>query len=106
MQALRLVKRGEKNEADVYLWGSGGDWEIPALFWKRIVKKPGKKVRQPLGERKVVVLRYEDFMDMLSVMYTEGVAPAVWVQAKWAEQLSVTKVLGGLVEWLSSKLAQ
>lgn len=101
--ALRLVKRGEKDEADVRIDGSGGDWQVPALFWKRIVKRGGK-VRQPLGERYVVVLTVEDFLDMQALLYTEGVAPTVWVQAKWAEQLSVTKVLAGLKAWLSTKM--
>lgn len=100
---LRLVKRGQKDEADVFIEGSNPTAEIPALFWKRIVKT-GKKVRQPLGERKVVVLRYDDFLDMLEKMDEYGLSPSVYVQAKWAEQISVTKVLGGLSNWLEAKL--
>ena len=103
---LRLVKRGQKDEADVVIYGNTEDWTIPALFWKRIVKRGGK-VRQPLGERKVVVLRYHDFLEMLEVMQDRDRSPCyptVYVQAKWAEQISVTKVLGGLSTWLAAKL--
>lgn len=35
-----------------------------ALFWKRIVKGKGK-VRQPMGERYVVILTLEDFLLLL-----------------------------------------
>lgn len=100
--ARRLVKQSQKDEADVLIEGLSGD--LPALFWKRIVKRGGKN-RSPLGERYVVVLTVDDFLDLLARVDSYGLAPRVWVQAKWAEQISVTKVLGGLRNWLDAKLA-
>ena len=38
---------------------SGGDFT--ALFWKRLVKT-GKKIRQPDGEKEVVVISMADFL--------------------------------------------
>lgn len=108
--AIRLVKQGQKNEADVVL-GGDDEWNIPVLFWKRIVKTGGK-VRQPLGLRYVAVLEVRDFLDLLAAVRHEDTykhdrpIPTVWVQNKWAQQISVTKVLHGLKVWLIGKLAQ
>jgi len=100
--AIRLVKQGQKDEADVLLGGTWDNWNIPVLIWKRIVKSKGKN-RQPLGERYVVVLGLDDFIDLMAELNEMG-WPSIWVQAKWAEQISVTKVLKGLRDWLSARL--
>ena len=101
--AIRLVKQGQKDEADVLLGGnSEKDHDaIPALFWKRIVKAKNGKNRQPLGERYVVVLGVDDFLDLLA---SHPSRPSVYVQNKWAEQISVTKVLKGLRDWLAVRM--
>ena len=39
---------------------SRGDFTV--LFWKRIVKKEGKKVRQSDGEKEVVIMSMHDFL--------------------------------------------
>jgi hypothetical protein len=97
--AIRLVKQGQKDEADVFVgWDPENPDAIAALLWKRIVKKDGKN-RQPLGERYVAVLTVDDFMDLV-----RNAGADVYVQAKWAEQISVTKVLYGLRQWLSARL--
>jgi hypothetical protein len=100
----RLVKQGQKDEADVLLPGMAPEWHVPAVVWKRIIKT-NKQTRQPLGERYVMILPLDEALDMLALMATENISPNVWVQAKWAEQISVTKVLGGLRRWLTAKLA-
>ena len=99
LPALRLVKQGQKNEADVFMgWDADNPDAIAAVLWKRIVKAGGKN-RQPLGERYVAVLTVDDFLDLVRAAGAD-----VWVQAKWAEQISVTKVLRGLRDWLSSRM--
>ena len=105
--ALRLVKQSQKDEADVLIGNSGTvsplGWNIPVVFWKRIVRGGGKN-RQPLGERYVVIIGRDDFMEMLEMLWTENLAPHIWVQNKWAEQISVTKVLKGLRDWLTGRM--
>lgn len=97
--ALRLVKQGQKDEADVFVgWDPENPDAIAALLWKRIVKSGGKN-RQPLGERYVAVLTVDDFLTLV-----EQAGADVWVQAKWAEQISVTKVLKGLRDWLADRM--
>lgn len=97
--ALRLVKQGQKDEADVFVgWDPENPDAIAALLWKRIVKSGGKN-RQPLGERYVAVLTVDDFLTLV-----EQAGADVWVQAKWAEQISVTRVLKGLRDWLADRM--
>lgn len=107
--AIRLVKQGQKNEADVLIGFTSEPsklgWHVPALFWKRLgPKKPGQKKRRPLGERHTVTVGRDDFMDMYQALFEAGLAPTLWVQNKWTEQLSVTLVLKGLRDWLSARL--
>lgn len=105
--AIRLVKQAEANEADV-MFNGHEDWIIPVVLWKRIVKT-GKKTRQPLGERYVAVLRVDDFLDLLAAQRTPDTykhdrpQPLVFIQNKWAAQISVTKVLHGLIQWVKAK---
>lgn len=43
----------------------GGDTPV-GVVWKRLVKVPGKQVRQPVeGERVVVILGWKDFCNLL-----------------------------------------
>lgn len=103
--ARRLVKQSQKDEADVLMGGDDDSWHIPALFWKRIVKAKKGKPRQPLGERYVVVLGVDDFLDLLErYQHDRDGLPHIWVQNKWAEQISVTKVLYGLRKWLATRM--
>lgn len=101
--AIRLVKQSQKDEADVLVGQSSpiSSWAFGALLWKRIVKGKGKN-RQPLGERHVVVLTLDDFIELLSQV-PDDTKYSVWVQAKWTERLSVTKVLAGLNDWVRMK---
>lgn len=99
LPAIRLVKQGQKDEADVFVgWDAENPDAFAALLWKRIVKSGGKN-RQPLGERYVAVLTVDDFLTLV-----EQAGADVWVQAKWAEQISVTKVLKGLRDWLADRM--
>jgi hypothetical protein len=106
--AIRLVKQSQKNEADVLIGNSHvhpQGWHIPVVFWKRLApKKRGQAKRQPLGERYVVIIGRDDFMEIMEMLWTENLAPTLWVQNKWAEQISVTRVLKGLRDWLSTRL--
>jgi len=109
--AQRLVKQSQKDEADVKIQGNSAAWNIPVVAWKRIVKTDAK-VRQPLGERRVVIIGFDDFLDLLEELWLHGQSfkledgemPTIWVQNKWAQQISVTKVLAGLRQWLTAKL--
>lgn len=98
LKAIRLVKKSQKDEADVLIYGN--THRIGAVFWKRIVgKKQAGKTRQPLGERYTVTLTDADFLDLLALIPDKD-RPTVYVQAKWAAQLSVTKTLSGLLAWI------
>jgi hypothetical protein len=98
--ALRLVKTGQKDEADVFIgWDMFNPDAIGVVLWKRIVKRGGKN-RQPLGERYVAVLTVDDFLDLVRAAGAD-----VYAQNKWAEQISVTKTLYGLRRWLLTRLA-
>jgi hypothetical protein len=98
LEAIRLVKKSQKDEADVIIYG--GPRQIGAVFWKRIVgKKKQGKPRQPLGERYTVTVTEADFLDMLALIPQEN-RPTVYIQAKWSAQLSVTKTLYGLRQWM------
>lgn len=109
--AQRLVKQSQKDEADVKIQGNSTHWHIPVVAWKRIVKTDAK-VRQPLGERKVVIIGFDDFLDILEELWKHGrdfrvddaEVPTIWVQNKWVQQISVTKVLAGLRQWLTARL--
>ncbi len=101
-QSDRYPKRSQKHEPDLYIQTMRNDYHFsyPVLFWKRLVGKKGSGPRKPDGERNVVVIGYDDFMEMLSLMGEEGIPLRLEVQAKWAANVNVTRILGGLRDWL------
>ena len=104
--AVRLVKQGQKDEADVLLGNRfSARWSIPVVAWKRLAsKKEGQKQRQPLGERRMVIMGFSEFVYLLTLL-EDWDLPAVYVQAKWTERLSVSKTLDGLRKWLNAKVS-
>lgn len=93
----RHPKRGQANEPDVYFLYKYGipDGTIPVVAWKRLVGKKGDGPRQPDGERRVVVIGFDDFIDLLPFLPYD-----FEVQAKWTANLNVTKTLAGLRAWM------
>ncbi len=91
MHAKRIAEGGSKDEGDVEFYHPGGDRivveckatqalnvtrvlgkarakssaDITVLAWKRLIKT-GKKVRQPDGEKEVVVLTLDDFIYLMT----------------------------------------
>lgn len=101
-KAKRLAEGGRNDEGDVEAYLVNGRWvfeakaratlnvqktlgaarakaaaaagqPVPvAVVWKRLVKVPGLKVRQPVaGERVVVCMSMEDFMNLIGKNNTE-----------------------------------
>jgi hypothetical protein len=99
--SARHPKRGQKHEPDVWVTVPGATRNpvIGALFWKRLVGTKGNGPRQPDGERRVVVLAEEEFWLLLTLIDPEHEV-RFEIQAKWAKALNVTRVLGGLRDWL------
>lgn len=93
--ADRYPKRGQKAEPDLYI-GAEDLPAVPAVFWKRLVGLKSDGRRKPDGERKVVVIGYNDFMQ-----YILPHVPVRWeIQAKWTSTLNVTRTLHELRTWL------
>lgn len=97
--ATRRPKAGQKHEADVEL-RLGAGRPIGVLAWHRIVKKDGKKVRVPDGERRVAVLSWDDFVALLGHAHNGGYWPTVYFQCKATQAANVTRILGGLNDWI------
>ncbi len=94
-QSRRLAEGGKFDEGDVELITDVDRWVIEgkarqslniqetlgktrakanghpvAVVWKRLVKKPGLQVRQPVaGERVVVILGWDDFCRLIETAY-------------------------------------
>lgn len=108
LHADRYPKRGQGHEPD--LWVGAGDSRradelVPVLAWKRLVGKKSQGRRKPDGERDVVVLRYEDFLMMASLIDEHSPTTCRYeVQAKWKTNVNVTRVLSGLVNWMKENL--
>jgi hypothetical protein len=99
IRARRLAEGGQYDEGDVESWVTDERWVIECkatsslnvqqilakarrkangdpviLVWKRLVRVPGKKVRQPVdGERVVVVLGWDDFVRLITHSPPDGV---------------------------------
>lgn len=102
--ADRRPKYGEKGESDLWVGSPVSEFPIPILAYKRLGKlKEGQKRRQPDGERRVAVVPWEDFLQLLSQADPHGRHVTLEVQCKWAQQVNVTRVLGQLADWLRSK---
>lgn len=101
-RGVRLTGRGQvKNEADNVLANHYGKAEINlfAVAWRRLVKSnPDAKRRSPLGERDIIVMSLEDFGQLVSLV-EDRADVSIWIQAKAAEKISVTKELAGLRAW-------
>jgi hypothetical protein len=91
IDARRLAEGGSEDEGDVEATIAGERWVLEgkarqtlniqatlgkarrkaggapvALVWKRLVRKPGLTVRQPVeGERVVVVLGWDDYVNLI-----------------------------------------
>jgi hypothetical protein len=92
IRARRLAEGGQYDEGDVETWVTNDRWVIECkaqsnlnpqkilakarrkaggdpviLVWKRLVRVQGKQVRQPVeGERIVVVLGWDDFVQLIT----------------------------------------
>jgi hypothetical protein len=101
LPADRYPKRGQKGEPDLWIGHSTPDKTIGVLFWKRLVGKKGDGPRQPDGERRVVVVEYNDFLELIAELdESSPIRHRIEVQAKWTKALNVTRVLGELRSWM------
>lgn len=106
VKADRFPKRGQADEPDLWIGGPAFDG-IPILAWKRLVGKKGNGPRQPDGERRVVVIEFDDFRRIVRTLSElKGEDPVFLVQAKWTTNLNVTKTLGNLRRWCRERLMQ
>ena len=90
--AERIPEGGQNDRGDVEAYQYGRDQDVAplvVLFWKRLVKKEGQKRRVPDGERDVVVMRKQDFLDLIH----PGAPAYLIVECKAAETVNVTRVL-------------
>ena len=86
--ARRLEEGGAQDLGDVFVEGHYGYGEEDvrvALAWRRFLRKPGKKRR---GTKHVVVLDFDDFVDLASQAHYAWV-----IECKASEVESVTTVL-------------
>jgi hypothetical protein len=104
LTGLRYPKRAQKHEPDLYLNHVGvlslpphGVVQLGIVAWKRLTGKKSGKPRTPDGERRVVVLEFDDFLRLVSHSRYDY---HVEVQAKWAAALNPTRTLGGLRSWM------
>ena len=99
LTARRLAEGGSEDEGDVEAFISGRRWVLEgkacqtlnvqailgkarkkaggntpvAVVWKRLVRVPGYKVRQPIeGERIVVILSWDDFESLVRNAQPQG----------------------------------
>ena len=101
----RRPKAGQKHEADVQVTCGDGDERFGVVAWHRAVKRDGNKVRVADGERKVAVLRWEDFVVLLEWAARSGrFDGTVYIQNKATQTLNVTRTLGGLRAWMKEWL--
>lgn len=104
LKADRHPKRGQPGEPD--LWIGNPDATVGVLAWKRLVGKKGDGPRKPDGERRVVVMEFDDFRQLVKAFNEladkAGLTRSIsfQVQAKWTTNLNVTKTLGLLRSWL------
>lgn len=94
MAADRLPKRAVAGEPDLFIGvhPTATMLRMPVLIWKRLVRKDGRKRRSPSGVGKVVVLEFDDFMELAYLAGKER-DYSFLVQAKATQVLSVTNVL-------------
>jgi hypothetical protein len=95
--ADRLAEGGTYDAGDV--WAvcppSPTNPDRVALWWKRLAPlKPGQKNRRPDGEREVVVITPEFFLELLEAWAeaTDGQTGVV-IECKAAQQINVTRLL-------------
>ena len=87
--ARRIAEGGSKDKGDVFIQGYGSEGTLVAVLWKRLVNSGGRR-RKPDGEKEVVILSYDDFLDLLM----GGPMPDVVLECKATQTLNVTRVLG------------
>ena len=91
--AARHAEGGSGDVADIWI----GDptprtGDITVIAWKRLTGDGGR--RTPDGERDVVILRTDDFLDLVSVFVTTPrYNRTVHVEAKARQTLNVTREL-------------
>ena len=91
--AGRLAEGGITDQGDVWLLDTP-DSELAkvAVAWKRLVPRDGNTRRVPDGEPDVVVMRVDDFLELLWAL--DSAYPYCWVvEAKATQNLNVTRVL-------------
>ena len=89
--AGRLAEGGITDQGDVWLLDTP-DSELAkvAVAWKRLTGEGSR--RTPDGERDVVILRTDDFLELLWAL--DSAYPYCWVvEAKATQNLNVTRVL-------------
>lgn len=92
VMASRLAEGGSKDEGDVWIVNPPGDTQhtITALAWKRLV---GDGRRRPDGERDVVVLTTNDFLNIVRLLSIYEPEIGWVVECKARQQLNVTRAL-------------
>ncbi len=88
LAAGRLPEGGSKDLGDVFIKGNYSEDAIPALAWKRLVKKGGNQRRVPDGVPVVVCVGLPDFLSLLELAEASAI-----VECKATERLNVTRVL-------------
>ncbi len=90
--AGRYAEGGSSDLGDVWIgqpYLDGDPNPIVAVYWKRLVNKEGQTRRAPDGDRDVIVIAFNDFLDIL----TMTTVPNVTVECKATQQLNVTRTL-------------
>lgn len=108
----RLTGRSQvKNEADNVITTEPPGLEhkagtqLLAVAWKRLLPQRGNTRRTPLGARDMVCMELADFGRLLEWAYRDKPKGdiTIWIQAKAAERVSISKELAGLREWWETK---
>lgn len=88
MRAHRLAEGGPNDIGDVEIpTVDPGIRKIPAVAWKRLTDQ-GKGRRQPDGEKEVVIITMDDFMELI---FFSGFGAIL--ECKATERLNVTRTL-------------
>ena len=101
LSARRTAKAGQKGEADVVGNKFGGTnfprtFTVHVVAWKRLTSNAGGKRRSKMGEGKVAVIPWDQFVELSRASSRDL---DIIIQAKATQALSVTVVLKELRDW-------
>lgn len=99
LEARRRAKAGQKGEADVAAYHTGRSsnvLDVQVVAWKRLTSNAGGKRRSKMGEGKVAVIPWDQFVELSRASSRDL---DIIIQAKATQTLSVTVVLKELRDW-------